>query len=87
MHPFVFNWLINYIVAERVAAERGESLGSSVGYQIRLEGSLPRTFASITYCTTGVMIRRMIGDPYVSSSHLIPIVVLLLIFLIVIVHI
>lgn len=51
------------LVAQRVAAERAESLGKSVGYQIRLEQALPRTWGSILYCTTGVMVRRLISDP------------------------
>ena len=51
------------LVAQRVAAERAESLGKSVGYQIRLEQVLPRTWGSILYLTTGVMIRRLISDP------------------------
>ena len=55
------------IVAERVAAERAESLGVSVGYQIRLEGTLPRPHASISYCTTGVLVRRMIRDRWVTT--------------------
>ena len=51
------------VVAQRVAAERAESLGRSVGYQIRLEGTLPRKKGSILYCTTGVLLRRLISDP------------------------
>lgn len=59
-------------VAERVAAERGESLGHSCGYQIRLERSLPRSRGSIVYCTTGVILRQMAADPLMSNvSHLI----------------
>ncbi len=40
-------------VADRVADERGEKLGKSVGYQIRLESKLPRETGSILFCTTG----------------------------------
>ena len=50
-------------VAQRVANERGERLGKSVGFQIRLENSLPRPYGSITYCTTGILLRLLIGDP------------------------
>ena len=53
------------IVARRVAQERGERLGQSAGFQIRLENELPRTQGSILYCTTGILLRRLIGDPYV----------------------
>ena len=54
------------IVARRVAQERGERLGQSAGFQIRLENELPRTQGSILYCTTGILLRRLIGDPYVD---------------------
>ena len=48
-------------VAERVAKERGESCGSrgTVGYQVRFESKLPEDHGSITYCTTGVFLRKM----------------------------
>ena len=51
-------------VAERVAMERGEPCGQnhSTGYQIRLEGKLPRDRGSITYVTTGVLLRWMTTD-------------------------
>ena len=51
------------LVAHRVASERAESLGTSVGYQIRLENTLPRDNGSILYCTTGIMVRRLVSDP------------------------
>ena len=51
-------------VAKRVAEERGEGLGHSVGFQIRLENRLPaESRGSILYCTTGILLRRMINDP------------------------
>ncbi|WFC99552.1 RNA helicase [Malassezia yamatoensis] len=46
-------------VAQRVAKERGESVGESVGYQVRFEHRLPKTNGSITFCTTGVFLRRL----------------------------
>ncbi|XP_067934635.1 3'-5' RNA helicase YTHDC2-like isoform X1 [Watersipora subatra] len=47
-------------VAERVAYERGEVVGQTVGYQIRLESKVsPKTL--LTYCTTGVLLRTLIG--------------------------
>ena len=48
-------------VAERVAKERGEACGreGSVGYQVRFESKLPEDHGSITYCTTGVFLRKM----------------------------
>ncbi|XP_030383048.1 ATP-dependent DNA/RNA helicase DHX36 [Scaptodrosophila lebanonensis] len=54
-------------VAERVSYERAEKLGVSVGYQIRLESCKPRERASITYCTTGVLLQQMQSDPLLHS--------------------
>ncbi|XP_077399791.1 putative ATP-dependent RNA helicase DHX57 [Vanacampus margaritifer] len=48
-------------VAQRVAQERAESLGNSVGYQIRLE-SVRSSATRLLYCTTGVLLRRLEGD-------------------------
>lgn len=45
-------------VAERVANERGEELGSTVGYSIRLESKLGPTTA-LCYCTNGVLLRTL----------------------------
>ncbi|XP_029317608.1 LOW QUALITY PROTEIN: putative ATP-dependent RNA helicase DHX57 [Cottoperca gobio] len=45
-------------VAQRVAQERAESLGNSVGYQIRLE-SVRTSATRLLYCTTGVLLRRL----------------------------
>lgn len=50
------------MLAARVASERGESSGETIGYQVRLEGkSSPAT--RILYVTEGILLRRMIGDP------------------------
>lgn len=46
-------------LAQRVADERCESLGQSVGYQVRFESKLPQPNGSITYCTTGILLRRL----------------------------
>lgn len=61
-------------VAERVAAERAESVGNgkSCGYQIRLQSRLPRRQGSILYCTTGIILQWLRSDPSLSSiSHLV----------------
>jgi HrpA-like RNA helicase len=50
-------------VAQRVAQERGERLGESVGYQIALESVRPAAPCSVMFCTTGVLLRRMAGGP------------------------
>uniref|UniRef100_A0A7N6BDQ7 ATP-dependent DNA/RNA helicase DHX36 n=1 Tax=Anabas testudineus TaxID=64144 RepID=A0A7N6BDQ7_ANATE len=61
-------------VAERVAAERAESVGNgnSCGYQIRLQSRLPRRQGSVLYCTTGIILQWLRSDPLLSSiSHLV----------------
>uniref|UniRef100_A0A3Q3GD52 ATP-dependent DNA/RNA helicase DHX36 n=1 Tax=Labrus bergylta TaxID=56723 RepID=A0A3Q3GD52_9LABR len=61
-------------VAERVSAERAESIGNgnSCGYQIRLQRRLPRRQGSILYCTTGIILQWLRSDPLLSSiSHLV----------------
>ena len=48
-------------VAQRVAEERGERLGESVGYQVRLESERSED-TRLLFCTTGVLLRKMAGD-------------------------
>uniref|UniRef100_H3DMF3 Putative ATP-dependent RNA helicase DHX57 n=1 Tax=Tetraodon nigroviridis TaxID=99883 RepID=H3DMF3_TETNG len=58
-------------VAQRVAQERAEHLGKSVGYQIRLE-SVRSPATRLLYCTTGVLLRRLEGDAELSGvTHVI----------------
>uniref|UniRef100_A0A182Q0B5 ATP-dependent RNA helicase DHX36 n=1 Tax=Anopheles farauti TaxID=69004 RepID=A0A182Q0B5_9DIPT len=60
-------------LARRVADERGESLGRSVGYQIRLEAERPRASGgSILFCTTGIVLSIMQSDPLLREyTHLV----------------
>ncbi|XP_013390107.2 ATP-dependent RNA helicase DHX36-like isoform X2 [Lingula anatina] len=60
-------------VAERVAQERDDPCGSqSVGYSIRLDSKLPRPQGSILFCTTGILLKYLESDPYMSkTSHVI----------------
>lgn len=46
-------------VAQRVAKERGEKVGETVGYQVRFDTKMPKPHGSITFCTTGVFLRRL----------------------------
>ncbi|KXS09779.1 P-loop containing nucleoside triphosphate hydrolase protein [Gonapodya prolifera JEL478] len=46
-------------VAQRVAAERGETLGHSVGFQVRFESVAPEKHGSVLFCTTGILLRKM----------------------------
>jgi ATP-dependent helicase HrpB len=50
------------LAAQRVAAELGEKVGETAGYQVRLEEAIgPRT--RIRYVTEGVLTRRLLSDP------------------------
>ncbi|KAH7332235.1 hypothetical protein KP509_20G077000 [Ceratopteris richardii] len=56
-------------VATRVAAERGENIGETVGYQIRLE-SRQSVDTRLLFCTTGVLLRKLVQDPNLRGvSH------------------
>lgn len=55
-----------------MAAERAESLGKSIGFQIRLEKTMCRNNGSILFCTTGILLQYMQGDPALRDfSHII----------------
>eukprot|EP00939_MAST-03C_sp_MAST-3C-sp1_P003634 g3634.t1 len=57
-------------VAERVADERTERVGHTVGYQIRLESKRSR-HTRLLFCTTGVLLRRLQCDADVRGiSHI-----------------
>ncbi|XP_037905675.1 dosage compensation regulator [Hermetia illucens] len=46
-------------VAERVANERAENLGESVGYSVRFDSMTPRPYGAILFCTIGVLLRKL----------------------------
>ncbi|KAL1560914.1 DExH-box ATP-dependent RNA helicase DExH6, variant 2 [Salvia divinorum] len=54
-------------VAERIASERGESIGDSVGYKIRLESKGGRQ-SSLVFCTNGVLLRVLVNKDNSSST-------------------
>lgn len=59
-------------VSERVAAERGERVGQTVGFHIRLESSVgPKT--ALIYCTNGILLRTLMnGDSCLKTfTHII----------------
>lgn len=57
-------------LAERVAWERGESVGNSVGYSVRGDTRRPRAAGSIEFCTVGILLRRLQKDPGLQDiSH------------------
>ncbi|XP_023954179.1 putative ATP-dependent RNA helicase DHX57 [Bicyclus anynana] len=53
-------------VADRVADERVEKTGQVVGYQIRLESKVSSK-TRLTFCTTGMLLRRLEYDPQLTS--------------------
>ncbi|KAG0267920.1 hypothetical protein DFQ27_007902 [Actinomortierella ambigua] len=55
-------------VASRVAVERGESIGHTVGYQVRFESNTPTPGGSILYCTTGIFLRKMHNENSSASG-------------------
>lgn len=46
-------------VAARISNERGENLGETVGYQIRLESKRSEQ-TRLLFCTTGVLLRKLV---------------------------
>ncbi|XP_075216012.1 ATP-dependent RNA helicase DHX30-like isoform X2 [Lycorma delicatula] len=59
-------------LAERIASERNEMVGDVVGYHVRLQSVIPRKSGSILFCSTGIMLRRLLSNPDMSGiSHLI----------------
>eukprot|EP01018_Ginkgo_biloba_P010933 Gb_08623 [translate_table: standard] len=58
-------------VSERVAAERGEQMGESVGYKVRLEGIRGKS-TRLLFCTTGILLRRLLVDRELKGvSHVV----------------
>ncbi|KAL9178288.1 hypothetical protein ACHAXT_001716 [Thalassiosira profunda] len=53
-------------VAERVASERGESIGGTVGYSIRLERKATSN-TRLLFCTTGILLKRLEDDSLLTN--------------------
>jgi len=58
-------------VAQRVAAERGESLGASVGYAVRFDSVWPQQQGGICYMTTGLVLKRLHRQGLRGVSHVV----------------
>lgn len=59
-------------LASRVAQERAESLGNSVGYAVRLEKTEARPRGSIMYVTTGILLADLeVNQGLTNYSHII----------------
>lgn len=58
-------------VAERVARERDERIGSTVGYQIRLESKISSK-TRLNFCTTGILLQQLSVNPeLLNVTHVI----------------
>lgn len=61
-------------VAERVAYERNEEIGKTVGYQIRLKSKVSPN-SNLIYCTNGVLLRCLMSgntaDFFNNATHLV----------------
>ncbi|CAH2092989.1 unnamed protein product [Euphydryas editha] len=59
-------------LAIRVSKERGERLGNSIGYAVRLETVEERSRGSIKFCTTGILLTELEVNQSLSNySHII----------------
>ncbi|RMZ78800.1 hypothetical protein DV738_g3604, partial [Chaetothyriales sp. CBS 135597] len=60
-------------VARRVAKERNEPLGESVGYLVRFDSVMPRRSGSLLYCTAGVLLKSLQSnhEMLTTFSHII----------------
>ncbi|KAL3074277.1 hypothetical protein niasHS_015107 [Heterodera schachtii] len=54
-------------IARRVASERGERFGATVGYHIRLESNCSAE-TLLTYCTSGVLLRKLTNDELATEA-------------------
>ncbi|KAL9241714.1 hypothetical protein vseg_015792 [Gypsophila vaccaria] len=54
-------------VAERIAQERGENIGDTVGYKIRLDTAGGR-HSSVLFCTNGVLLRVLVSGGVPGSE-------------------
>lgn len=59
-------------VAQRVAQELGPSMRRNVGYQVRLESKPPSRGGALLFCTVGILLRKLQGNPRLEGvSHVI----------------
>nr|GMC48493.1 DExH-box ATP-dependent RNA helicase DExH6-like [Ipomoea batatas] len=56
-------------VSDRISTERGEHLGDTVGYKIRMESSGGR-HSSIVFCTNGVLLRILVNTSKLNKKAL-----------------
>ncbi len=54
------------LLANRVASELGENTGNTVGYRVRFE-KVSSSSTTIVYATSGVLLRQLVSDPYLTG--------------------
>ncbi|KAJ5580090.1 uncharacterized protein N7459_006075 [Penicillium hispanicum] len=61
------------LLSERVAHERNESVGDTVGYAVRFDHNYTVQGGTITYCTSGIMLNMLQNNPSMLNwfSHII----------------
>ncbi|XP_051879730.1 ATP-dependent RNA helicase DHX30 isoform X2 [Pristis pectinata] len=59
-------------VGHRVGSEMGPGLKKNVGYQVRLGSMLPPRGGALLFCTVGILLKKMQGNPSLEGiSHVI----------------
>nr|XP_033787835.1 ATP-dependent RNA helicase DHX30 isoform X2 [Geotrypetes seraphini] len=59
-------------VAQRVRHELGPGLRKNVGFHVRLESSLPPRGGAMLFCTVGILLKKLQGNPKLEGiSHVI----------------
>ena len=59
-------------LAYRIAQERGENIGNTIGYHIRFEKKEPKNeYGSILYCTIGIFLQKLKHKDLKGISHII----------------
>ncbi|XP_033854736.2 ATP-dependent RNA helicase DHX30 [Acipenser ruthenus] len=59
-------------VAQRVGQELGPALRRNAGFQVRLESSLPPRGGALLFCTVGILLKKLQGNPRLEGvSHVV----------------
>lgn len=59
-------------IAAQVAKERGSKVGEEIGYQVGLSKVVDDSRTQILYCTTGVVLQRLIREQSLSAyTHIV----------------
>ncbi|XP_077495960.1 ATP-dependent RNA helicase DHX30-like [Amblyomma americanum] len=59
-------------IAKQVAQERGEELGETMGFQVRISKQLLSSHGGLLFCTVGILLQHLKGNPKLRGiSHVI----------------